>query len=399
MLSQICFLIYPITDGSISSHNGNPRDFNAFGNARLPGPVAGRGIASQIAQGGRAQFNPQSAQSGNFSNRPNNQWAVSSQLGFQNLAENAAVGVASSPNLQRERQNFGAGQPQKVTVPRGMAMANRLPSGNELILRKPLSAHGRHSEKDSYASNRKRDRSKSRSTSPSTHDGRAQRRRVDAVAKTFEASRSESHRSDRPERPSKFADRSSKFDKRMPSASRFSSKARSLSSSEKVVEISNRTVSDLIENFNIPALARNLRTINLMELKTKFPNLYVPADFIELKIDWESFVPGLNRDFLWKILLPAPLQFENTPCCLKLKKEQFKFDSVEFHSDILDPPKYSYLDTPHGVSVSSFESLRFPDKFLYPKRPIKFNAKIMVTCGIKDFETERIDHNLIRKLR
>ncbi len=170
------------------------------------------------------------------------------------------------------------------------------------------------------------------------------------------------------------------------------------------LEIANLTSKDLVEDLHLPAVSKNLLSLSMLDISSKFPKLYIPADFTDLKIDWSSITCATVYDFFFNLSASAPIMFENTPSTLKAEECEAKGEdalpspSGKFFSDILEPSKFSYVSSNTFNNVLS-ETQMFNDRFINTEKPIKFNAKVLVCCGLKDPETERIDHNYSRKLR
>jgi hypothetical protein len=222
------------------------------------------------------------------------------------------------------------------------------------------------------------------------------------------------------------------------------------------------THKEMIEEYNLPGIHKNTSFISISDLIMKYPKLYIPADFTSLKVDWNSIMIGSSYyDFFFNLSSNVPIVFENTPVTMKPsmttattvatgeatnkeaeegkqaeggeKLEQtelivdpvttlnggegaitissqkgttktFSSSSSSFHSDILEPTKYSYVtaNTSNNNIINNEGNpsyLHIPERFPHHEKPVKFNAKVLVCCGLKDPENERIDHNYTRKLR
>lgn len=178
------------------------------------------------------------------------------------------------------------------------------------------------------------------------------------------------------------------------------------------LEISTLTAKDLVEDMHLPAVLKNLQSLSMLDISSKFPKLYIPADFTDLKLDWTSITSATIYDFFFNLSASAPIVFENTPSTLKQEESEIKGEegdesvgvterthgSGKFYSDILEPSKFSYVASNTFNNMIS-ENIQYHDRFINTEKPIKFNAKVLVCCGLKDPETERIDHNYCRKLR
>jgi hypothetical protein len=223
------------------------------------------------------------------------------------------------------------------------------------------------------------------------------------------------------------------------------------------------TSKQMIEEYNLPGIHKNTSSISISDLILKYPKLYIPADFTDFKLDWQSINIGSTYyDFFFNLSLTVPIVFENTPVTMKptatvstveatskqvgegaeaeTTQQQVEVDSTttegekheqqtvkedtddlshkeaaaaastttaattivstSCHSDILEPAKFSYVTANTANNIITKEGIPyFPERFHNHEKPIKFNAKVLVCCGLKDPETERIDHNFTRKLR
>jgi hypothetical protein len=178
-------------------------------------------------------------------------------------------------------------------------------------------------------------------------------------------------------------------------------------------EISTLTPKECIEEYQLPAIYKSLNSLSIADLNAKFPKLYIPADFTDLKLDWQSIAFSTAYDFFFNISASVPLVFENTPTTLA---NTFTWSSSEentnpdannsgehqherkCYSDILEPAKYTYLSS-QVVNNTLTDHPQFSDRFINSEKPVKFNAKVLVCCGLKDPENERIDHNFTKKIR
>ena len=144
----------------------------------------------------------------------------------------------------------------------------------------------------------------------------------------------------------------------------------------------------LIEDYNAPAVTKSQYTLTCTDLYTKFPNLYVPSDLMSIGIDWKSIIDSLHNDKICQISDGVPFIFENTPAPL-----------AEAAAPPQDTPLFTYLtaNTVNNALVNNYTNYsRYQSSAV---RPVKFNARVIVTCGIPNHQSERIDFNLPRKLR
>lgn len=241
---------------------------------------------------------------------------------------------------------------------------------------------------DSIYSKYKRDRSRSpsaRSRSGSNARSRGRRDRADFRSSSPPATRMKRSA------PSRSPPRSSR-PQRSPSPAK-QTNTQANTSGKKAFDFSKLNPHDLISQYHVPAFNRNVQ-LTTLDLNSKLPNLYVPSDFIDIKMEWNSITDALNYDFFFNVTNSVPIVFENTPSFLHTPSEEKKNN----YSDILDPPKFSYTHC-NTVNNTISEIPLFMDRFVNTTKPIKFNAKVMVCCGFKDPDTESVDHNLTRKLR
>lgn len=163
---------------------------------------------------------------------------------------------------------------------------------------------------------------------------------------------------------------------------------------KKVFDFSKLSPNELVSQYHFPAFNRHVQQLTTLDLNSKLPNLYVPSDFIDIKMEWNSITDALNYDFFFNVTNSVPIVFENTPSFLRSSSEEKKSS----YSDILNPPKFSYTHC-NTVNNTISEIPLFMDRFINTTKPIKFNAKVIVCCGFKDPDAESVDHNLTRKLR
>ena len=60
--------------------------------------------------------------------------------------------------------------------------------------------------------------------------------------------------------------------------------------------------------------------------------------------------------------------------------------------------KYTYVSS-NVVNNVLMDHPVYLDRFINSEKPVKFNVKVLVCCGLKDPENERVDHNYTKKLR
>lgn len=168
----------------------------------------------------------------------------------------------------------------------------------------------------------------------------------------------------------------------------------------KKIDITQITQHDLINKFHIPSISKGYATLSTFDLSTRFPSLIIPPDFLNVKIEWNSIIDAMNYDYFQMISSTIPFIFENTPSYLKnTRKSVDEQSQTNYFSDIMDPPKFSYLSS-NTMNNSICEMPMYLDRYVNINKPIKFNAKVIISCGFKDFENDnKIDHNATRKLR
>jgi hypothetical protein len=155
---------------------------------------------------------------------------------------------------------------------------------------------------------------------------------------------------------------------------------------------------DLIDNHHFPSILSSQSKCASVDLLQRFPNLYIPGDFLEVTIDWASILPPVTEYFT-TLHNSVPIIFENTPSTLV--KPLHSNTQPRSRSDILEPPRCTYLSAQTAnnyIQPLDYAGITSGDVPNIHK-PVKFNAKILVCCGLKDPESERIDHQFTRKLR
>lgn len=170
----------------------------------------------------------------------------------------------------------------------------------------------------------------------------------------------------------------------------------------KALIYSSLTIPDLIDSYNFPAFSKQNASCSLLDLYSRFPNLYIPADFVEFKIDWQSIHEALHYDFVNNLIVSTPMVFENTPAPVVKANPNTATTTAasHFHSDLFDSPKFNYLNANSANNIiTDSGSSYYPDRFTNSSKRVKFNAKVIISCGVKDHENERIDNTLPRKLR
>jgi len=244
------------------------------------------------------------------------------------------------------------------------------------------------------------------------------------------------------------------------------------------VDFSTMLLSNLADNFNAPAISSRTNELYTPDLYSRFPNLYVPADFVRLTMDWTSIIGSIRSDITKDIQVTVPYVIESNPLKLpptispypvpvvtpvvevkpesaavvevigeeaavemktnteetkteektevSTEKTEEKVEAVvvemkgaeevkesveavkveEGKIEVAVPPEEEAIPANvYGLEVPKFTYVT-PGPLegcgqyhsMQPK-PIKLNARVIVTLGFKDSESERVDNSLPRKLR
>lgn len=149
-------------------------------------------------------------------------------------------------------------------------------------------------------------------------------------------------------------------------------------------------ISDQIEEYGLPSIPKNCNVLSTVDIYGRFPNIYLPDDFVKMNVDWASISKALDDDLLPKMVANAPILFETTPGTLS--NEYINSVGADFQ------PKPTNLKV-NTVNNTISGTLYRPDIFANATKPVKFNAKVIISCGFRDPEKERVDNNLTRNLR
>ena len=152
------------------------------------------------------------------------------------------------------------------------------------------------------------------------------------------------------------------------------------------IDYSKLTLPNMVEFYNAAIVGRNVHALSPVELFSRFPNLYVPADLVRIEIDWHTLVQSLQADIVRNIHITAPAEITNQPATII-------DDALLNH----EPPKFTNINPSDEQSVSMF-SCCSRMTFNEPKA-VKFNARVLITFGMNNSNAERIDFNLPKKLR
>jgi hypothetical protein len=163
----------------------------------------------------------------------------------------------------------------------------------------------------------------------------------------------------------------------------------------------------LIDEFNAPSIPRTQSLLTAVDLYAKFPNLYVPADFVSLEVDWRSITASMYNDKICDLTSSVPVQFENLPAAMQpVLAESAPTDQMEGTLAAavpvvagLEAPRYTYLSADTCNNRIMDGQTNYSHFHVRTTRPVKFNAKVVISCGVQNYATERIDHLLPRKLR
>lgn len=154
-------------------------------------------------------------------------------------------------------------------------------------------------------------------------------------------------------------------------------------SSARMIDHARIPPEELKRVYNTPSVGRDVGTLSTYKLYAIFPELYVPADFVRVEMDWLSMMQVLSNDSIRNMHASVPLLFESSPSTAE--------------SDEMVPveaPKASYCFPQEGHDPLGY----FPRASFGTPKPLKFNARVIITFGMSNAE-ERLDYNSIRKLR
>jgi hypothetical protein len=163
----------------------------------------------------------------------------------------------------------------------------------------------------------------------------------------------------------------------------------------------------LIDEFNAPSIPKTQSLLTAVDLYAKFPNLYVPADFVSLEVDWHSITASMYNDKICDLTSSVPIQFENLPDAMQpIVADAVPADPQEGTSAPavpvvagLEVPRFTYLSADTCNNRIMNGQTNYSHFHVRTTRPVKFNAKVVISCGVLNYGTERIDHLLPRKLR
>lgn len=178
------------------------------------------------------------------------------------------------------------------------------------------------------------------------------------------------------------------------------------STTARKVDFATMSISQISKDFNLPEISRSCHVCSIPELYSRYPNLYIPADFVRLDMDWNAAGDALHNGIFSSLNRTATMVFESNPAPLG-----FNSSDPEC-ADMLELPKFTYLN-PQFPLYNSHSSLS--NNFIGSNsqillaqaqqtvemniKPLKFNARVIVTLGFRDSLTERVDFTITRKLR
>ena len=355
-------------------------------------------------------FDPSNSMSSKPSNPLNN---ASNSTYMMNNSSNFATTSTSQVPMSTSMKIMQAVLPRHAVRPSSSTGPSQTTSSFDNP--RPLRGRGGFPRGESSFIGRKRERSRSkspliRSRSPSSSDRHPRGR---GRGRGSSHARDVSPISTRP--PKKpYSSRSPPGARGSTSAARASSPPPATTSTSNKFDSSSLSARELVEDIHLPAILKHAQSVTIFEILSKFPKLYIPADFTDLKIDWLQISEAIVYDYFFNISSSIPIVFENTPTTLHStssitgkdsEEKEEKSDiavgnnsAISCWSDILEPSKFSFA-TSNTVNNMIVEHPVYVDRFVNETKPVKFNAKVLVCCGLKDPETERIDHNYCRKLR
>ena len=181
----------------------------------------------------------------------------------------------------------------------------------------------------------------------------------------------------------------------------------------------------------LPLWYSHCYVLHTQDLNSRFPNLYVPADFMRIDMEWSHILPGVRSDVFRRIHVPVPVVVESNCANLSLPSSsdnqsiggvvvtaptppvssaEGKSDSEEQDvtttdsvgqaatqppalppSAALEPPRFTYVTPSPSEGYGVYHSVS--------PRPVKFNARVLVTLGMKELEADKVDHLFARRLR
>lgn len=149
--------------------------------------------------------------------------------------------------------------------------------------------------------------------------------------------------------------------------------------------------------------------LNTTDLFSRFPNLYVPADFVKIDVDWGNinYFLGFGGEVINKLIHRVPLLHEANPTAttstVTNTNNQTMFTLIKV------PTNNNTVIGSYGVPISNndphlnepilqLENMPSHNYYRMVEMPVKFNVRVIISCGMKELD-ERLDHTVTRKLR
>lgn len=208
--------------------------------------------------------------------------------------------------------------------------------------------------------------------------------------------------------------------------------------------LSSLTLKDLSTKYNLPIITPSTQSLNTMDLNMRYPNLYIPTDFIEVVIDWQEVLSKLlHEDYFVDLLTPCHPVIESNPSIMITEtlpialpqsigednkgvgetREEQNVENVDnnfevflqqkafqtsLQPDSLLPPKYTYLydnvinHTLTSDPLCSLANHNRSSQAIYTmkeQQPIRFNVRILLSYGLSSEEESITERQAFRKLR
>lgn len=208
--------------------------------------------------------------------------------------------------------------------------------------------------------------------SPSIERGRASKR----------GSAGQSNRRSRSRSPSPVRDRRRAAPSSRSGASHGDSNLSTSASIHRKIELSKLSYSSMVEHYNVATVSRHSQSLSVRDVLMRFPKMYVPADFVRIEVDWEAIMQELHSGLFRKLHLSASVEITNQPSTVQ---------NAQWTNEY---PKGTHVDPSDNIQLGCCNRISFN-----PPKSIKFNARVLITMGMTNSETERIDYSLPKKLR
>ena len=174
----------------------------------------------------------------------------------------------------------------------------------------------------------------------------------------------------------------------------------------------------LAEHFNVPTINSRVFVLNTQDLSCRFPNLYLPADLVRVDVEWADVLHGLRSDVCKRIYLPVPVILETNvgtlaqtapaaapvpaaagAVAVAVAAEEKAGESASAEAAPPPAPVIAALELPRFTYVTPQPQDGYGVHHSVAPRPIKFNARVLVTLGLTELEADKIDHLFARRLR